>query len=267
MSLKTYFPSTITMIYSSQIDGESPGRRMTKMKKRFFALSTNGVDMGIFQAGGPYDALDEQARDAGYASKEDADQRIIADGGVPAKMDIEEISADEASRIEDLISKGYTQCQALDEVREGGDMPTLRDQLDAKTEDIGFWEAVQHFVNAGWDYSDFNAAGYREMCESFDNTFEENLTYLRDMLLSPRHKNISAFFEAMRGTLKDPTLLDSEAGRKEWVKDLETALATTGGNNYEIPARLTKSGNAELYTIRREWFTAPDGEEDYLIVH
>jgi hypothetical protein len=30
---------------------------------------------------------------------------------------------------------------------------------------------------------------------------------------------------------------------------------------------LTKSGNPELYTIRREWFTAPDGEEDYLIVH
>ena len=71
----------------------------------------------------------------------------------------------------------------------------------------------------------------------------------------------------MRGTLKDPTLLDSEKGRKAWVNDLEDCLSTTAGNDYEIPGRLTKSGNAELYTIRREWFTAPDGEEDYLIVH
>lgn len=86
------------------------------MKKRFFALSTNGTDMGIFEAEGPYDALDAQARDAGYDSKQDADQRVISDGGTPAEMDIEEITADEARRIEDLISKGYTQCQALDEL-------------------------------------------------------------------------------------------------------------------------------------------------------
>jgi hypothetical protein len=153
------------------------------MKKRFFALSVNGEDMGIFEAEGPYDALDAQAREAGYASKEDADQRVISDGGTPAEMDIEEITADEARRIEDLISKGYTQCQALDEVREGGDMPTLREQLEEKIESMGFWEAVQHFVNAGWDYSDFNAAGYREMCESFDNNFEENMDYLESLLI------------------------------------------------------------------------------------
>lgn len=84
---------------------------------------------------------------------------------------------------------------------------------------------------------------------------------------SERHEGISAFFSFLRDSLKDPSVLDSEAGRKEWVKDLETALATTGGNDYKIPARLTKSGNAELYTITREWFTTPDGEEDYLIVH
>lgn len=131
-----------------------------------------------------------------------------------------------------------------------------------------FWRVVEDLVNEGWTFSDFDDAGVVQDLYGFtDSTFEENLTYLRDMLLAPRHKNISAFFEAMRGTLKDPTLLDSEKGRKEWVKDLENSLATTGGNDYEIPGRLTKSGNPELYTITREWFTTPDGEEDYLIVH
>ena len=131
-----------------------------------------------------------------------------------------------------------------------------------------FWRVCQELVNEGWSLGDFDDAGVvRDLYGFTDSTFEENLTCLRDMLLAPRHRNISAFFEAMRGALKAPSVLDSEAGRREWVRDLETALATTGGNDYEIPARLTKSGNAELYTIRREWFTAPDGEEDYLIVH
>jgi len=127
---------------------------------------------------------------------------------------------------------------------------------------------VEELVTEGWTFSDFEDAGVVQDLYSFtDTTFGENIEYLRNMLIAPRHRNISAFFEAMREALKDPSVLDSEAGRKAWVNDLEDCLSTTAGNDYEIPARLTKSGNAELYTIRREWFTAPDGERDYRIIH
>ena len=122
-----------------------------------------------------------------------------------------------------------------------------------------FWRTVEELVTEGWTFSDFEDAGVVQDLYSFN--------YLRNMLLAPRHRNISAFFEWLRESLKDPSVLDSEKGRKAWVNDLEDCLSTIAGNDYEIPGRLTKSGNPELYTIRREWLTAPDGEEDYLIIH
>jgi len=149
------------------------------------------------------------------------------------------------------------------------DTRSKNNQFNDRLEETGdFWRVCQECANRGWTLSDFEDAGVVQDLYGFtDSTFEENLICLRDMLLAPLHRNISAFFEVMRATLKDPWLLDSEGGRKALVKDLEDSLATTGGNDYEIPARLTKSGNAELYTITREWFTAEDGEEDYIIVH
>lgn len=131
-----------------------------------------------------------------------------------------------------------------------------------------FWRVCQDLVNEGWTFSDFEDAGVVQDLYGFtDSTFEENLICLRDMLLAPRHRNIADFFDSLRHTLKDPTVLDSEKGRKAWVDDLEDSIATTAGNDYEIPGRLTKSGNPELYTITREWFTDENGEEDYRIVH
>lgn len=149
------------------------------------------------------------------------------------------------------------------------DTRSKNNQFNDRLEETGdFWRVCQEVINKGWTFSDLEDAGVIQDLYGFtDTTFEENLIHLKNMLLAPRHRNISAFFEAMREALKDPTLLDSEPGRREWVRDLETALATTGGNDYEIPAHLTKSGNAELYTIRKEWISTPDGEEDYLIVH
>jgi len=87
------------------------------------------------------------------------------------------------------------------------------------------------------------------------------------MLLAPRHRNIVNFFDWLRDSIKDPSVLNSEAGRKAWINDIENSASTTGGDSYEIPGRLTKSGNPDLYFFSREWFTTPDGEEDYLIVH
>ena len=131
-----------------------------------------------------------------------------------------------------------------------------------------FWRTVEELVTEGWTFSDFEDAGVVQDLYSFtDTTFGENIEYLRNMLLAPRHRNISAFFEWLRETLKDPTLIDSEAGRKAWVEDLEDCLSTIAGNDYELNGTLTRSGNAELYTIRREWFTASDGERDYRIIH
>lgn len=53
MSLKTYFPSAINGIYSSQIDGESPGRRMKEM------TNWNGWKISVEVYGGDFDTLDE----------------------------------------------------------------------------------------------------------------------------------------------------------------------------------------------------------------
>lgn len=149
------------------------------------------------------------------------------------------------------------------------DTRSKKDQFNDRLEETGdFWRVCQELVNKGWSLGDFEDAGVVHDLYSFtDTTFGENIEYLRNMLLAPHHRNISAFFDWLRDSLKDPSVLDSEAGRKAWVNDLEDCLSTTAGNDYEIPGRLTKSGNPELYTITREWFTAPDGEEDYLIVH
>lgn len=159
---------------------------------------------------------------------------------------------------------------ALDEAFGGEEEPMTKKEIFADRLEVSgdFWRVVQDLVNEGWTFSDFEDAGVVHDLYGFtDSTFEENLTCLRDMLLAPRHRNISAFFDWLRDSLKDPSVLDSEAGRKAWVNDIEDCLSTTAGNDYEIPARLTKSGNAELYTIRKEWISTPDGEEDYLIVH
>lgn len=137
---------------------------------------------------------------------------------------------------------------------------TRKELFAERLDEIGdFWRVCQEFAADGWSLGDFEDAGVVQDLYSFN--------YLRNMLLAPRHRNIGSFFEWLRESLKDPSVLDSEAGRRAWVNDLEDCLSTTAGNDYEIPGRLTKSGNPELYTIRREWFTAPDGEEDYLIVH
>ena len=146
---------------------------------------------------------------------------------------------------------------------------TRKEQFEDRLERTGdFWRTVEELVTEGWTFSDFEDAGVVQDLYGFtDSTFEENLTCLRDMLLAPRHKNISAFFEWLRETLKDPTLIDSEAGRKAWVDDLEDCLSTIAGNDYELNGTLTRSGHSELYTIRREWFTGPDGERDYRIIH
>jgi hypothetical protein len=82
-----------------------------------------------------------------------------------------------------------------------------------------------------------------------------------------RHQNFEAFFEFLRGSLKDPSLLDTERGRAEWVKDFEAQTAVTGGEDYEIPGRLTRSGNPELYRFRRAWYPTDDGEEDFEYLH
>ena len=146
---------------------------------------------------------------------------------------------------------------------------TRKEQFAERLDEIGdFWRVCQGFVTDGWKLSDFDAAGVIQDFYGFtDSRFDENLTFLRDMLLAPRHRNIAAFFEWMRENLKDPSYVETEAGRKAWVEDLEDCLSTTAGNDYELNGTLTRSGRPELYTIRREWFTAPDGEEDYLIIH
>ena len=146
---------------------------------------------------------------------------------------------------------------------------TRKELFAERLDEIGdFWRVCQEFAADGWSLGDFEDAGVVQDLYGFtDSTFKENLTCLRDMLIAPRHRNISAFFEWLREALKDPTFLDSEKGRKAWVEDLEDCLSTIAGNDYELNGTLTRSGNAELYTIRREWFTAPDGEEDYLIIH
>ena len=73
-----------------------------------------------------------------------------------------------------------------------------------------FWRTVEELVNEGWTFSDFEDAGaVQDLCSDLCS-----FNYLRNMLLAPRHRNISAFFEWLRETLKDPTLLDSEVGRK-----------------------------------------------------
>ena len=137
---------------------------------------------------------------------------------------------------------------------------TRKELFAERLDEIGdFWRVCQEFAADGWSLGDFEDAGVVQDLYSFN--------YLRNMLLAPRHRNIGSFFEWLRDSLKDPSVLDSEKGRKAWVNDLEDCLSTTAGNDYEISGRLTKSGNPELYTITREWFTAPDGEEDYLIVH
>ncbi len=141
------------------------------------------------------------------------------------------------------------------------DQQELVDRIDELKEEHGS-DAVNEVLESvgGHDLEDDAAVVNAALDEAFGEEDER-------VACPPRHRNIGSFFDWLRDSLKDSSALDSEAGRKEWVKDLETALATTGGNDYEIPARLTKSGNAELYTITREWFTAEDGEEDYLIVH
>lgn len=173
---------------------------------------------------------------------------------------------------------------------------TRKEQLQHMEEKFqgDFWAAVEFLITEeAWGMSEFEEADIVDIFnESFDNPVEENMDYLRNLVTmaekavkddvayqnmtqqdqemgryAERHEGISAFFSFLRDSLKDPSVLDSEAGRRAWVNDLEDCLSTTAGNDYEIPGRLTKSGNPELYTIRREWFTAPDGEEDYLIVH
>ena len=137
---------------------------------------------------------------------------------------------------------------------------TRKELFAERLDEIGdFWRVCQEFAADGWSLGDFEGAGVVQDLYSFN--------YLRNMLLAPRHRNIGSFFEWLRESLKDPSVLDSEKGRKAWVNDLEDCLSTTVGNDYEIPARLTKSGNPELYTITREWFTTPDGKRDYRIIH
>lgn len=131
-----------------------------------------------------------------------------------------------------------------------------------------FWRVVQDLVNEGWNLGDLEDAGVVQDLYGFtDSTFEENVDYLRNMLLAPRHRNIVNFFDWLRDSIKDPSVLNSEAGRKAWINDIENSASTTGGDSYEIPGRLTKSGNPDLYFFSREWFTTPDGEEDYRIIH
>lgn len=159
---------------------------------------------------------------------------------------------------------------ALDEAFAEEEIEITRKEIFAdKLESTGdFWRVCQDLVNEGWRYENFEDAGVISDFYSFtDSTFEENLTYLRNLLIAPRHRNISGFFEALKNTLKDASVLESETGRKAWVKDFEEATATTGSDHYEIPGRLTKSGNPEIYSFTREWFTAGVGEEDYLFIH
>ena len=51
-----------------------------------------------------------------------------------------------------------------------------------------FWRTVEELVTEGWTFSDFEDAGVVQDLYGFtDSTFEENLTFLRNMLLAPRH--------------------------------------------------------------------------------
>lgn len=51
-----------------------------------------------------------------------------------------------------------------------------------------FWRTVEELVTEGWTFSDFEDAGVVQDLYSFtDTTFEDNIEYLRNMLLAPRH--------------------------------------------------------------------------------
>lgn len=81
------------------------------------------------------------------------------------------------------------------------------------------------------------------------------------------HNNLGVFFEFLRDTLKDPSVLETEMGKLLWVKDLESAISITGGTDYEISGWSTKLGNPVLYRIKKEWFFGPEGDSDYRIIH
>ena len=52
-----------------------------------------------------------------------------------------------------------------------------------------FWRTVEELVAEGWTFSDFEDAGVVQDLYSFtDTTFGENIEYLRNMLLAPRHR-------------------------------------------------------------------------------
>ena len=45
-----------------------------------------------------------------------------------------------------------------------------------------FWRVCQDLVNEGWNLGDFEDAGIREALQSFNNTVEENVEYLKGLL-------------------------------------------------------------------------------------
>lgn len=72
-------------------------------------------------------------------------------------------------------------------------MSLTRKELFAERLEItgDFWRTVEELVTEGWTFSDFEDAGVVQDLYGFtDSTFEENLTYLRDMLLAPRNRII-----------------------------------------------------------------------------
>ena len=69
-------------------------------------------------------------------------------------------------------------------------MTLTRKELFAdRLDEIGdFWRVCQEFAADGWSLGDFEGAGVVKDLYSFtDTTFEDNIEYLRNMLLAPRH--------------------------------------------------------------------------------
>jgi hypothetical protein len=84
---------------------------------------------------------------------------------------------------------------------------TRKELFAERLDEIGdFWRVCQEFATEGWAFSDFEDAGVVQDLYSFN--------YLRNMLLAPRHRNISAFFEWLREALKDRRFLTLRPGAR-----------------------------------------------------
>ena len=84
---------------------------------------------------------------------------------------------------------GAEHCPALYLSKKGVVKMTRKEIFAERLETTGdFWRVCQELVNDGWTFSDFEDAGVVQDLYGFtDSTFEENVEYLRNMLLAPRH--------------------------------------------------------------------------------